>query len=109
MFFFQAEDGIRDWSVTGVQTCALPIYFAALNFKDPKPAPSAKRWDSPEWASYFNFNLAAMDVSVDFVVRMGPELVEIGRASCRERVWFRWGSETVKRTQRNWWCWRTTM
>src|SRR5262249_9989795 len=25
-FFFQAEDGIRDWSVTGVQTCALPIY-----------------------------------------------------------------------------------
>src|SRR5437762_8045306 len=25
-FFFQAEDGIRDTSVTGVQTCALPIY-----------------------------------------------------------------------------------
>ena len=49
--------------------------FAALNFEDPEPAPSAKRWDSPEWASYFNFNLAAMDVSVDFVVRMGPELV----------------------------------
>src|SRR5262249_58525985 len=24
-FFFEAEDGIRDWSVTGVQTCALPI------------------------------------------------------------------------------------
>src|SRR5262249_59792563 len=24
-FFFQAEDGIRDWSVTGVQTCAIPI------------------------------------------------------------------------------------
>src|SRR5258706_426870 len=23
LFFFQAEDGIRDWSVTGVQTCAL--------------------------------------------------------------------------------------
>jgi len=49
--------------------------FAALNFDDPKPAASAKRWDSPEWASYFNFNLAAMDVSVDFVLRMGPELV----------------------------------
>src|SRR5262249_61069849 len=26
MFFFQGEEGIRDWSVTGVQTCALPIY-----------------------------------------------------------------------------------
>src|SRR5438128_7831308 len=27
-FFFQAEDGIRDATVTGVQTCALPIYDA---------------------------------------------------------------------------------
>src|SRR5947209_10990914 len=27
-FFFQAEDGIRDIGVTGVQTCALPIYEA---------------------------------------------------------------------------------
>src|SRR5258706_10116955 len=28
VFFFQAEDGIRDWSVTGVQTCALPIWLS---------------------------------------------------------------------------------
>src|SRR2546430_3909511 len=28
VFFFQAEDGIRDLTVTGVQTCALPISFA---------------------------------------------------------------------------------
>src|SRR2546430_6145509 len=27
LFFFQAEDGIRDLTVTGVQTCALPIYY----------------------------------------------------------------------------------
>src|SRR3989475_1622103 len=27
-FFFQAEDGIRDLTVTGVQTCALPIWSA---------------------------------------------------------------------------------
>src|SRR5205085_7266705 len=26
IFFFQAEDGIRDLTVTGVQTCALPIF-----------------------------------------------------------------------------------
>src|ERR1019366_10348590 len=34
-FFFQAEDGIRDWSVTGIQTCALPIYhlIAFLNHR----------------------------------------------------------------------------
>src|SRR5438093_7799086 len=30
-FFFQAEDGIRDWSVTGVQTCALPICIVAMS------------------------------------------------------------------------------
>src|SRR5690606_41139516 len=28
LFFLQAEDGIRDFHVTGVQTCALPIYQA---------------------------------------------------------------------------------
>src|SRR2546430_84243 len=38
MFFFQAEDGIRDLTVTGVQTCALPI-----------PAFASRRW-SP-WCS----------------------------------------------------------
>src|SRR5690625_6266564 len=30
-FFFQAEDGIRDGHVTGVQTCALPILTCALD------------------------------------------------------------------------------
>src|SRR5438046_7590878 len=35
VFFFQAEDGIRDWSVTGVQTCALPI------------CPNSSRWEEP--------------------------------------------------------------
>src|SRR5699024_11605565 len=29
-FFFQAEDGIRDRNVTGVQTCALPIYAVVI-------------------------------------------------------------------------------
>src|SRR2546430_3226172 len=29
-FFFQAEDGIRDLTVTGVQTCALPISYAVV-------------------------------------------------------------------------------
>src|SRR5256885_3493463 len=31
IFFFQAEDGIRDYKVTGVQTCALPISSAYVN------------------------------------------------------------------------------
>src|SRR5207302_6162656 len=34
-FFFQAEDGIRDFHVTGVQTCALPIYVVAYGIGSP--------------------------------------------------------------------------
>src|SRR2546430_7009369 len=33
-FFFQAEDGIRDLTVTGVQTCALPIFVAKSGLRD---------------------------------------------------------------------------
>src|SRR5438132_4638874 len=33
-FFFQAEDGIRDHCVTGVQTCALPIFFSSSVLKE---------------------------------------------------------------------------
>jgi cysteine desulfurase/selenocysteine lyase len=50
--------------------------FAKLNFADPKPANSAKRWDAPEWASHFNFNLAGFDASLEFVLRIGAETVE---------------------------------
>src|SRR2546430_6096082 len=36
-FFFQAEDGIRDLTVTGVQTCALPILIAhRFGFEGPR-------------------------------------------------------------------------
>src|SRR2546429_2323619 len=35
IFFFQAEDGIRDVAVTGVQTCALPIY-GEMGFSFPR-------------------------------------------------------------------------
>src|SRR5256885_12703562 len=87
-FFFQAEDGIRDYKVTGVQTCALPI--------------SIKR---RKFASAFSptaHELTALDCS-----RRRPDCrrgalpsvcaghyehprplgaCEIGRASCRERV-----------------------
>jgi cysteine desulfurase/selenocysteine lyase len=49
--------------------------FAALSFNDPKPADAAKRWDAPEWASHFNFNLAALDAATEFVLKLGPETV----------------------------------
>src|SRR5215469_4396146 len=40
-FFFQAEDGIRDLYVTGVQTCALPISFAGPKQLGPSSSPVA--------------------------------------------------------------------
>jgi selenocysteine lyase/cysteine desulfurase len=49
--------------------------FSKLNFVDPKPSRSAKRWDAAEASTYFTFNLTAMAASVDFVLRVGPELV----------------------------------
>ena len=49
--------------------------FAKLNFSDLKPADAAKRWDSSEWASYFNFNLVGMDASVEFAANAGAEAV----------------------------------
>src|SRR5215475_15312789 len=39
-FFFQAEDGIRDFHVTGVQTCALPIW----------PRKLASETGRPDWS-----------------------------------------------------------
>src|SRR5256886_12668666 len=46
-FFFQAEDGIRDLTVTGVQTCALPISVvaAARAASDPRLEPPAALLD----------------------------------------------------------------
>src|SRR2546429_8773844 len=42
-FFFQAEEGIRDVAVTGVQTCALPIFVGTLEFAG-IPATGASLW-----------------------------------------------------------------
>src|SRR5260370_17019421 len=44
-FFFQAEDGIRDSSVTGVQTCALPIF--ARRSSSVRPSRFSRRSNSP--------------------------------------------------------------
>ena len=49
--------------------------FSKLDFSNPKPEESAKRWDAAEWASHFNFNLVALDAGVEFVLRVGPQTV----------------------------------
>src|SRR5699024_12144258 len=54
VFFFQAEDGIRDRNVTGVQTCALPIWGCACRAERAGPgvaiASPAPR-TMPEWSA----------------------------------------------------------
>ena len=68
-FFFQAEDGIRDSPVTGVQTCALPILCKGSRYNR----------ETLE-IKYKDKNIAdVLNMTVD-------EGCEIGRAPCRERV-----------------------
>src|SRR5437016_3669534 len=65
-FFFQAEDGIRDWSVTGVQTCALPISDGKPDtYKDPKREYQAVEIEvnkgfSHNWALVANWRIARL-------------------------------------------------
>src|SRR5690625_7210849 len=51
-FFFQAEDGIRDGHVTGVQTCALPIFVIPLS--KPIIAVLVLMYAVFQWNSYFD-------------------------------------------------------
>src|SRR5690349_22931314 len=82
-FFFQAEDGIRDLYVTGVQTCALPI-----SGKIGPVAPVFALWVLVVFAVILRHKAVA--VAVDCLEHSRPWVsdadVQIGRASCRERV-----------------------
>src|SRR5207237_2494012 len=71
-FFFQAEDGIRDSSVTGVQTCALPIWAWQTAAPSGKPTPPLR--------------LLAMSN------RSTSERTEIGRACVGKECRYRWSA-----------------
>src|SRR5689334_24481735 len=84
-FFFQAEDGIRDGTVTGVQTCALPIsvslvVIALLIFWE-----AVHRLREPE-AVQSTPMIAVAVIAIVMNTIISLWLHEIGRASCRERV-----------------------
>src|SRR5256885_12590456 len=99
VFFFQAEDGIRDYKVTGVQTCALPIFvrrhpaglaeFAAQEILALVGPPG------------FDLAVAHMDSGGQRLhggVRdVGRVVVEIGRASGRERGEISVGAGSLKK------------
>src|SRR5256884_1594748 len=87
-FFFQAEDGIRDVAVTGVQTCALPILrrMVAALLKDGR---HEARLNAPVLGLRRAAHGALLQTAngtepFDAVVLACHS--EIGRASCRERV-----------------------
>src|SRR5207302_7647936 len=95
-FFFQAEDGIRDFHVTGVQTCALPIYLTqvAEDIAAAGIQPAAHKLMSPALARRERWLLALRFAGSAALV--AAEEAEIGRASCRERVEISVGGGAVK-------------
>src|SRR5690606_40816542 len=97
------EDGIRDFHVTGVQTCALPI--SKRNIKEPHPlagllrcgecgcrvTPETKRKGGKVYPYLRCANGKKQHEKLTYVPESTilTELAKIGRASCRERVWNR--------------------
>src|SRR3712207_9483213 len=72
-FFFQAEDGIRDIGVTGVQTCALPIWTTVAQVRLDRERGSVR------YSRAGHLPPLVVDADGD------AAFLEIGRASCRER------------------------
>src|SRR3712207_9421841 len=100
MFFFQAEDGIRDIGVTGVQTCALPIYREDGRRRARQGQPALLGLDQPAGQGQ------ADAVPVPAVGLAGEQhalrvldagALEIGRASWRERVSVSVGAASLKK------------
>src|SRR2546429_2955962 len=89
VFFFQAEDGIRDVAVTGVQTCALPICVRADSryMRLPVKQRHRKRLSRTHTVrAGQQHNWTAKTWAVAEVHHDRLRHSEIGRASCRERV-----------------------
>src|SRR5690606_39793910 len=95
--FFQAEDGIRDFHVTGVQTCALPIsthtqitsHLRPGELRDGAALAARDQMlralnDEHEGASTMSTTAASAPIQREAVRPFGWQ---IGRASCRERGW----------------------
>src|SRR5207247_7563615 len=94
IFFFQAEDGIRDPLVTGVQTCALPISSLAPRYVQVSRHRKTSRKSSLSKRTVLgpartDPGAIAQRSAADVLARSASSTcggVEIGRASCRERV-----------------------
>src|SRR2546426_9337910 len=84
-FFFQAEDGIRDYKVTGVQTCALPISGEQLvggtHRRVPDVVTDTRERSEPNEIAATQLCPGATDV---LVARMRSEERRVGK-ECRSR------------------------
>src|SRR5256885_8370144 len=90
-FFFQAEDGIRDYKVTGVQTCALLIFTPHICTEQLLPLLRIPLIDmvsvvAEETRAHGLKRVALLGTRSTVESKMFGRLGEIGRASCRERV-----------------------
>src|SRR5207253_7769962 len=95
--FFQAEDGIRDGHVTGVQTCALPILRGLRGHGGPRsrigPCPPLTSMPSAEIPGPVFPQPSVPRILLhaawggQHARRGAGASPKIGRASCRERVW----------------------
>src|SRR2546430_11171437 len=87
-FFFQAEDGIRDLTVTGVQTCALPICRGCPDRLGERPRRAGRHHgdglDRRRAARVRRDRARPLRAGRPGYVSREEE--QIGRASCRERV-----------------------
>src|SRR5207253_8446131 len=102
-FFFQAEDGIRDGHVTGVQTCALPIYLMSQGE------------NSSEVRNYIREKIRAgkflikslhqrqqtiLNIAKEIVQRQ-REFLEIGERRVGKECRYRWSRDLCKKKRRN--------
>src|SRR5439155_13556589 len=93
-FFFQAEDGIRDGHVTGVQTCALPISsydseadVLYLHFKKPNHADNSEMTEDEIIVRYENKEVIGMTIlNASQRLKKRSEERRVGK-ECRIRWW----------------------
>src|SRR5699024_11761369 len=86
-FFFQAEDGIRDRNVTGVQTCALPISLVARCMRASGVKPGYKVHNAYGYGLFtggLGAHYGAERLGCAVIPMSGGQTEKIGRASCRK-------------------------
>src|SRR5699024_11409805 len=108
-FFFQAEDGIRDRNVTGVQTCALPILTTLIDlvvvflFTHPMMRVLLRTKFFGGGHRLSGLDPVHLGSTVSAYRGAGRVVSKIGRASCREAAGIAVGAASARRTTATRW------